>query len=114
MQYPDARTELFHNFRELGNAVLFCLLMEQALSQEEVMDLLHAAPFQNILPRPFCKEGEKLETKQKRLEAKYASLQVVQNIEKLGNAKQAQIAREGLKDLNLMIIKLISEVSFYW
>ena len=55
VQYPDARTELFHNFREFGNAVLFCLLMEQALSQEEVMDLLHAAPFQNIFPRPFCK-----------------------------------------------------------
>ena len=35
------------------------------------MDLLHAAPFQNILPRPFCKEGEKPEAKQKRLEAKY-------------------------------------------
>ena len=33
VQYPDARTELFHNFREFGNAVLFCLLMEQALSQ---------------------------------------------------------------------------------
>ena len=55
MQYPDARTELFHNFREFGNIVLFCLMMEQSLSQEEVMDLLHAAPFQNILPRPFCK-----------------------------------------------------------
>ena len=55
----------------LGNAVLFCLLIEQSLSQDEVCDLLHAAPFQNILPRPFCKEGEKPETKQKRLEAKY-------------------------------------------
>jgi len=95
VQYPDARTELFHNFREFGNAVLFCLLMEQALSQEEVMDLLHAAPFQNILPRPFCKDNEKPEVKQKRLESKYAALQIVQNIEKLGNAKQAQIAREG-------------------
>ena len=115
MQYPDARTELFHNFREFGNAVLFCLMIEQALSQEEVMDLLHAAPFQNILPRPFCKgqllrrhrcpycsnakfyftEGEKPESKQKRLEAKYAALQIVQNIDKMGNAKQAQIAREG-------------------
>ena len=59
------------------------------------MDLLHAAPFQNILPRPFCKDNEKPEVKQKRLEAKYAALQIVQNIEKLGNAKQAQIAREG-------------------
>jgi hypothetical protein len=55
VQYPDARTELFHSFREFGNTILFCLLMEQALSQEEVCDLLHAAPFQNILPRPFCK-----------------------------------------------------------
>lgn len=36
IQYPDARTELFHNFREFGNALLFCLLVEQALSQEEV------------------------------------------------------------------------------
>jgi len=95
VQYPDARTELFHNFREFGNAVLFCLLIEQSLSQEEVCDLLQAAPFQNILPRPFCAEGEKAEAKQKRLEAKYAALQIVPNIEKLGTAKQAQIAREG-------------------
>lgn len=55
VQYPDARTEFFQLFREFGNSVIFCLLIEQALSQEEVCDLLHAAPFQNILPRPFCK-----------------------------------------------------------
>lgn len=59
VQYPDAKTELFHIFREVGNIVLFCLLMEQSLSQEEVCDLLHAAPFQNFLPRPFCK-GEQV------------------------------------------------------
>ncbi|XP_015370869.1 PREDICTED: cytoplasmic FMR1-interacting protein [Diuraphis noxia] len=95
VQYPDAKTELFHNFRELGNTILFCLLMEQALSQEEVCDLLHAAPFQNILPRPFTKEGEKTESKQKRLEAKYAALQIVPNIERYGTAKQVTIARDG-------------------
>ncbi|XP_076261449.1 cytoplasmic FMR1-interacting protein Sra-1 [Rhynchophorus ferrugineus] len=95
VQYPDTKTELFHNFREFGNIILFCLLMEQALSQEEVCDLLQAAPFQNILPRPFCKEGEKLEAKQKRLELRYAALQIVPNIEKLGTAKQAMISREG-------------------
>lgn len=114
VQYPDAKTELFHNFREFGNTILFCLLMEQALSQEEVCDLLHAAPFQNILPRPYCKgegslredsseiihemdiriaytrvfsEGEKPETKQKRLETKYSALQIVPNVDKLGTAK---------------------------
>lgn len=40
-------------------------------------------------------EGEKPEAKQKRLEAKYAALQIVQNVEKFGTAKQARIAREG-------------------
>lgn len=95
VQYPDARTELFQLFRELGNSIIFCLLIEQALSQEEVCDLLHAAPFQNILPRPFCKDGEKLESKQKKLEQKYSSLQIVPNVEKFGTAKQAMIAREG-------------------
>jgi len=95
IQYPDARTELFHHFREMGNALLFCLLIEQSLTQEEVCDLLQAAPFQNILPRPHCKEGEKAEAKQKRLEAKYAALQVVPSVERLGSAKQALIAREG-------------------
>ena len=68
------------------------------------MDLLHAAPFQNILPRPFCKDNEKPEVKQKRLEAKYAALQIVQNIEKLGNAKQAQIAREGMRNAYYCLI----------
>ncbi|XP_059481300.1 cytoplasmic FMR1-interacting protein isoform X1 [Neocloeon triangulifer] len=95
VMYPDARTELFHIFREIGNTILFCMLMEQALSQEEVCDLLHAAPFQNFLPRPHVKEGEKHETKMKRLEEKYAALQIVNNIEKLGSVKQAMIAREG-------------------
>lgn len=55
VQYPDARTDVFQSFREFGNSIIFCLLIEQALSQEEVCDLLHAAPFQNILPRPYCK-----------------------------------------------------------
>jgi cytoplasmic FMR1 interacting protein len=32
-------------------------------------------------------DGEKLETKQKRLEEKYASLQIVNNVEKLGTVK---------------------------
>lgn len=45
--------------------------------------------------RPFVKEGEKLEAKQKKLENKYAALQIVANIEKLGTAKQTLIAREG-------------------
>ncbi len=69
-------------------------------------DLLHAAPFQNVIPRPFCKgirfrpirsfyfesslqfpETEKIESKIKRLEQKYAKLQVASVVQKLGSAK---------------------------
>lgn len=57
--------------------------------------MLNADPFQKVLPIPFCKEGEKQETKLKRLELKYAPLHVVANVERYGgNPKQAQLARE--------------------
>jgi hypothetical protein len=35
----------------------------------------------------ICTDGEKPETKQKRLEAKYAALQIVPSIDKLGTPK---------------------------
>ena len=95
IQLPDVRVAMFQLFREMGNAILFCMLIEQSLSQEEVCDLLQAAPFQNILPAPFCKDGEKPESKMKRLEQKYASLQVLKNIEHLGNNRQIMLANEG-------------------
>jgi len=94
VEYSRTRTDLFHNLRELGNAILFCLKIEQALSQEEIRDLLHASPFQKVLPRPVFKEGEKPEARQKRLETRYAPLQIVPNIESVGTAKQADVARE--------------------
>lgn len=88
IEYAELKTVCFQNLREVGNALLFCLLSEQSLvqsnihqnvhiqsngmfirvflyralvfqSQEEVCDLLHAAPFQNILPRVHVK-GKRL------------------------------------------------------
>lgn len=41
--------------------------------------------FKNI--KILILEGEKPETKQKRLEAKYAALQIVPNVDNLGTAK---------------------------
>uniref|UniRef100_A0A8C6XE21 Cytoplasmic FMR1 interacting protein 2 n=1 Tax=Naja naja TaxID=35670 RepID=A0A8C6XE21_NAJNA len=75
--------------------VLSLKLDEIFRSQEEVCDLLHAAPFQNILPRVYIKEGERLEVRMKRLEAKYAPLHLVPLIERLGTPQQIAIAREG-------------------
>lgn len=104
IQYPDLRTEVFQSFREVGNSVLFFMLIEQALTQEEVNDLKHAAPFQNIIPKPFIpiKEGDSRKEKEqelkvvmKKLEQKYAPLQVVPVIEKIGTEQQISIAGEG-------------------
>ena len=61
-------------------------------------DLLHAAPFQFILPRVFCREGEKQEVKQKRLQDKYAALQVVNNINQMGTpsvSSRGRVRTEG-------------------
>ncbi|EPQ11042.1 Cytoplasmic FMR1-interacting protein [Myotis brandtii] len=71
------------------------LKVVKSLSLEEVCDLLHAAPFQNILPRVHVKEGERLDAKMKRLESKYAPLHLVPLIERLGTPQQIAIAREG-------------------
>ncbi|XP_035748773.1 cytoplasmic FMR1-interacting protein 1 isoform X3 [Egretta garzetta] len=95
VEYAELKTVCFQNLREVGNAVLFCLLIEQSLSLEEVCDLLHAAPFQNILPRVHVKERERLDAKMKRLESKYAPLHLVPLIERLGTPQQIAIAREG-------------------
>jgi len=62
---------------------------------EEICDLLHAAPFQNVIPRPFLKEGEKTEQKIQKLKTKYLSLNLVPMIEKFGTSQQIAIAREG-------------------
>ncbi|CAH0395021.1 unnamed protein product [Bemisia tabaci] len=61
----------------------------------ETCNLVHAATFQNILPRPSCKEGEIPEVKLQKLEAKFDSLHVVEHVEELGSAKQTMIAKEG-------------------
>uniref|UniRef100_G1DGF7 Cytoplasmic FMR1-interacting protein n=1 Tax=Capra hircus TaxID=9925 RepID=G1DGF7_CAPHI len=95
VEYAELKTVCFQNLRAVGDAVRFCLLIEQSLSLEEVCDLLHAAPFQNILPRVHVKEGERRDAKMKRLESKYAPLHLVPRIERLGTPQQIAIAREG-------------------
>ena len=61
IQYKDLRTDVFQAFKELGNAVIFSLLLEKALGQQEVVDILQAAPFQNLYPKPYVKGNVILE-----------------------------------------------------
>ena len=61
---------------------------------DEVKDLVHASVYLNWLPKPFCKENENFDLKVKKMEQKFASLQIVKIIEKLGNEKQVNLVHE--------------------
>ena len=91
-------------------------------SLDEVNDLVHASIYLNWLPKPFCKgsflirllklekdlifylkENENLEVKIKKMEQKYASMQIVKIIEKLGNEKVIK---------RLSLLSLIKKINF--
>ncbi|XP_066917897.1 cytoplasmic FMR1-interacting protein 2-like isoform X2 [Clytia hemisphaerica] len=94
MQYRDLKTEVFQAFREVGNIIIFCLQVEELLTQEEIADLLHAAPFQGIIPRPYVKDKDSVEQKMKRLEAQYAAFQIVSLVGRYGSDQQRQNSEE--------------------
>ncbi|VDM40991.1 unnamed protein product [Toxocara canis] len=94
-RYVELKRDMCQVLRELGNTVVFCMQLELALAQEEVLDLLTAAPFTNVIPRPPAKKVDEQEMKIKKLEQKYARIQIASVAEQLGDVKQAAIAREG-------------------
>ncbi|CAK9290425.1 unnamed protein product, partial [Gordionus sp. m RMFG-2023] len=94
LKYPNLKTGTFQLFREIGNCLLFALCLEKNLFEEETIDLLQASIFQNVIPRPYCPEGEKIEQKLKLLESKCNALNIAINVENFGSAKQTHIAKE--------------------
>lgn len=55
LTYAPMKKELCQAFRELGNILAFCMQFELALAQEEMLDLLSAAAFTNVIPKPPAK-----------------------------------------------------------
>jgi cytoplasmic FMR1 interacting protein len=94
IQHKDLRTDVFQAFTELGNSVIFALLLEKALGQQEVIDILQAAPFQNMYPRPYVKEDQNMESVMKQLDQQYAPLNLVTMISRHGTDQQAVNARD--------------------
>lgn len=92
--YRDLQTDVFQAFKEIGNTVIFCLQLEKALGQEEVMDLLQAAPFQNMYPRPFVKEDQSAEIVMQQMDQQYAPLHLVSMVTKYGTELQAANAKD--------------------
>ncbi|KAA3681564.1 cytoplasmic FMR1 interacting protein [Paragonimus westermani] len=107
-QYPDLRTNVCQNFRELGNIIICCLQMEKQLSIEDACDLRHAGPFIGQMPKHFFpllqdaankgklsvelrREGE---IQLKELQKKQESMNVVNVIARIGTAEQLNLAKE--------------------
>jgi len=62
--------------------------------QEEVMDLLQAAPFQNMYPRPFVKEDQSAEIVMQQMDQQYAPLHLVSMVTRYGTQVQAANAKD--------------------
>lgn len=94
VQYSDLKTQTLVAFQSVGNAVIIFHLLDQVLSMEEAWNLFQASPFMNILPKPYCAKGEKLETKIKQMEQNYAHLHLCPLMQKLGTKEQLRNAQE--------------------
>ncbi|XP_063952182.1 cytoplasmic FMR1-interacting protein 2-like [Lytechinus pictus] len=94
VQYSDLKTHTLGAFQSVGNAVIFFHLLDQVLNVEEAFSLFQASPFMNILPKPYCAKGEKLETKIKQMEQNYAPLHICPLMQKLGTKEQLRNAQE--------------------
>lgn len=58
------------------------------------MDLLQAAPFQNMYPRPFVKEDQSAEIVMQQMDQQYAPLHLVSMVSKHGTQMQAANAKD--------------------
>ncbi|RCN45206.1 hypothetical protein ANCCAN_08779, partial [Ancylostoma caninum] len=77
----------FEDLRELGNIILFCEQLELGMAQEEVQDLLAAAAFTNVIPKPPAKNVAEQEKQLAKLEEKYSRIQLTNVVEKFGDDK---------------------------
>ncbi|XP_063680466.1 cytoplasmic FMR1-interacting protein 2-like isoform X1 [Bolinopsis microptera] len=118
-RYSELTTNVFQTIREIGNFVLFTMLIEQVMSEEEIMDLLQASPFLGIMPKPVVKNEENEETREKKvmektkmMEAHYSSLVLISQIEKTGTPEQVDIARDSLQLARERLCKNLSILSY--
>ncbi|EDQ89698.1 uncharacterized protein MONBRDRAFT_32353 [Monosiga brevicollis MX1] len=91
MTYPDLQTEVFHSFREVGNAFIIFHLFEETLHLEEVQDLACAKPFQGK-PPVIVREGENAEEKRRRVMQEASSMFYMEVIKRAGTPEQQQLA----------------------
>ncbi|KAG5449213.1 Cytoplasmic FMR1-interacting protein [Clonorchis sinensis] len=107
-QYPDLRTNVCQNFRELGNIIICCLQLEKQLSIEDACDLRHAGPFIGQMPKPFfpplqdvankgkvtAEQRRERDIQLRELQKKQESMNMVNVVAKIGTPDQLSLAKE--------------------
>uniref|UniRef100_A0AC34GHC3 Cytoplasmic FMR1-interacting protein n=1 Tax=Panagrolaimus sp. ES5 TaxID=591445 RepID=A0AC34GHC3_9BILA len=92
--YPALKKEFCQVLREIGNILFFLMQMETALTKEETCDLLAAATYTNVIPKPAAKGLNDLESKMVLLEQKYSRIQIAAVIQEIGTEKQKKLASD--------------------
>lgn len=88
------KSELFQYFREVGNSVLFALLVEQCLTVKETWMTCQAFPFQGTMKDSNQEEDPPVDSDKMKKIALVKALHVYGNIDKLGTEVQRKLAKE--------------------
>ena len=54
--YSDMKTQVLHYFREVGNALIFVMMVERSLNQQEMYDMLQVR-YLNLYLNQFIKKN---------------------------------------------------------
>ena len=92
--YQALKTNVFQAFREFGNTVLFFILLEKAMGEEEMMDLHLGAPFLAKIPKPHVKSDESHEMALQQLEETYSGMHLTKIAQTYGDSIQASNAKQ--------------------
>ena len=92
--FQALKTNVFQAFREFGNTVLFFILLEKAMGEEEMMDLHLGAPFLAKIPKPHVKQDESHEIALQQLEQMYSGMHLNKIAQNYGDSIQASNAKQ--------------------
>uniref|UniRef100_F1L2B1 Cytoplasmic FMR1-interacting protein n=1 Tax=Ascaris suum TaxID=6253 RepID=F1L2B1_ASCSU len=85
-RYVELKRDMSEVLRELGNIIVLCMQLEQALAHEEAMDFAMAAPLTDIIPptpaNGIDEQGLKTD------ELKYPRIHVASLVEQFGSVQQ--------------------------
>ena len=92
--YTDLKSGVFQAFREFGNTILFFILLEKAMGEEEMMDLHLGAPFLAKMPKPHVKPDESQEMAVQQMEQNYSGMHLNKIAQAYGDVLQANNAKQ--------------------